>query len=113
MMKLIRRLNAWQILKSPLSFELVYVSAAQNFWGLIPLTPNLRMAQIVKVYQVPGPSVDVLPRFESSENVHHRPDLEVCGRLQSSPNVVKHPWRDLKLGIPSQFGPISSLEFEE
>ena len=75
-------------------------------------TPNLRLAQILKVYQVSGPSGDVWPRLQSSEGVHHRPASLQMFRLWSSEDVVKRPWRDLKFGIPSGFGPISSLEFE-
>ena len=37
----------------------LYTRAAQNFWGLIPQTPNWRLAQNVKVYEVSGPSKDV------------------------------------------------------
>ena len=51
--------------------------AAQILKGLIPQTPNLRLAQIMKVYQVSGPSGDVLPHLESFEDVHHRLCLEV------------------------------------
>ena len=34
------------------------------------------------------------------------------GHFWGSTDVVKRPRMDLKLGIPSRFGPISSLEFE-
>ena len=34
------------------------------------------------------------------------------GRFRGSTDVVKRPGMDLKLGIPSRFGPISSLELE-
>ena len=36
--------------------------AAQNFWGLIPQTPNWKLAQNMKVYQVSSLSEVVLPR---------------------------------------------------
>ena len=35
------------------------------------------------------------------------------GCFRGSTDVVKRPRMDLKLGIPSQFGPISSLEFKD
>ena len=38
---------------------ILYCRAAQTFWGLMLQTPNLRLAQILKVYQVSGPSADV------------------------------------------------------
>ena len=96
----------------------LYSRAAQNFWGLIPQTPNWKLAQNVKVYQVSSPSEVVLPRPQSPEDDHQRPSLEVSQMtflywLRGSADVVKRPPMDLKLGIPSRFGPISSLEFEE
>ena len=47
----------------------IRVQGCPKFLGFISQTPNLRLAQIVKVYQVPGPSGDVLPRLESSEDL--------------------------------------------
>ena len=40
-------------------WDKVIIRAAQIFWGLMLQTPNLRLAQILKVYQVSGPSGDV------------------------------------------------------
>ena len=37
----------------------LHIRAAQIFRGLMLQTPNLRLAQILKVYQVPGASGDV------------------------------------------------------
>ena len=93
-------------------------SAAQHFWGLIPQTPNWKLAQNVKVYQVSSPSEVVLPRPQSPEankGTSSGSPLKMAsgGRLQGSADVVKRPRMDLKLGIPSCFGPISSLEVEE
>ena len=70
------------------------------------------LAQILKVYQVSGPSTDVWPRLQCSEAQTFAGLLAWGGHLRSSANVVKRPRRNLKLGIPSGFGPISSLEFE-
>ena len=86
--------------------------AAQIFRGLMLQTPNLRLAQILKVYQVSGPSGDVWPRLQSSEGVHHRPASLQMFELRSFADVVKRFRWDLKLSKPSGFGPISSLEFE-
>ena len=36
-----------------------YSRAGQNFWGLISQTPNRRLTQNVKAYQVSGPTRDV------------------------------------------------------
>ena len=63
---------------------------------------------------IPSPSEDVLPRPHSHEDPNQRPSLEVSSkRLQGAADMLKRPRIDLKLGTPSRFGPISSLEFEE
>ena len=71
----------------------LYNRAAQNFWGLMPQTPNWNLAQNVKVYQVSS-------RSEVSG-----------GRLQGSADVVKQPpmdgletWYTLTFWAKFQFG---------
>ena len=61
-------------------------------------------------FQVPPGVFDHVPRAPKLE--HLQACWPVVGHLRSSGDVVKRPRRDLKLGIPSGFGPISSLEFE-
>ena len=110
-------------LSNKLPFQLVCSTctlgrAAQNFWGLMPQTPNWKLAQNVMVYQVSSPSEVILPRPhgpEANKGTSSGSPLKIAtgGRLQGSADVLKQPQMDLKLGIPSRFGPISSLEFEE
>ena len=57
--------------------------AAQNFWEIIPQTPNWKLAQNVKVYQVSSQSKDVLTRPQSHEDASQRPSLQVS-RYRSS-----------------------------
>ena len=87
--------------------------AAQNFWDLMPQTPNWNLAQDVKVYQVSSPSEVVLPHPQSPEDVGPTSKDGVSGHLWGSADMVKRPLMDLKPGVPSRFGPISSFEFEE
>ena len=64
----------------------------------------------MKVYQVSIPSEVVLPRPQSPEDDHLPLTMASGGRLRGSAGVVKRPRMELKLGIPSRFGPISNLE---
>ena len=88
--------------------------AAQIFWDLIPQTPNWKLAENVKVYQVSSLPEFVLPRPQSPEDVWltfkdglYWLSSGLCRRGKTTSRM------DLKLGIPSRFGPIFSLEFEE
>ena len=85
--------------------------AAQIFWGLMLQTPNLRLAQILKVYQVSGSSGDVWPRPQSSEGVPPQaskpanvPASELWGRGQTPPEGPEtwytfRIWANLKFGV--------------
>ena len=48
----------------------LYSRAGQNFGGLISQTPNKRLTQNVKVYQVSGPTRDVWSRPQSPKDKH-------------------------------------------
>ena len=75
----------------------------------MPQTPNWKLAQNMKVYQVSSPSEVVLPRPQTPKD---EPEAIFRGRPDILA-VVKRLRIDLKLGLPSRFGPISSLEFEK
>ena len=81
--------------------------AAQNFWSLMLQTPNWKLVQTVKLCQVSSPSEVFLPRPQRLEDVWptYKDGLwwsfsGCCGRGKKPSD------------IPSQFGAISSLEFE-
>ena len=66
-------------------------------------TPNLRLTQILKVYQVSGPSGDVWPRLQSSEAQTFAGLLACDGHLRTFANMVKRPRSSLKFGIPGHW----------
>ena len=89
---------------------ILHIRNAQNIWCLNPQTPKWRLAQKVKVYQVSGPgTLDHVCRAVKTSTLPIKKDSVSC--FPGSVDVIKHPWMDLKLGAPSRFGPIFSLEF--
>ena len=85
---------------------------ASKSWLCLDPYQNLREKNEIPCtkFQVPSGTFDHAPRAQTQL----RPFLKkgkVLTCLQSSADVIKHPWRGLKLGIPSHFRPNSSLEF--
>ena len=75
-------------------------------------TPNWKLDQNMKVCLVSSQS-EVFYHVRSAPKTSGLPiKMASGGRFQGSTDVVKRPGMDLKLGIPSRFGPISSLELE-
>ena len=78
-------------------------------------------------FQIPlefGPKSECIPSFRSlNQHFTTSPEAPRCPpeailrgkqyNLPASWDVIKHRPRDLKLGLHSDFGPISSLEFGE
>ena len=76
-------------------------------------TLNWKLAKNMKVCQVSSQSEVVLPRPpQCPEDVWPTYKDGLGDRFRGSTDVVKRPRMDLKLGIPSRFGPISSLKHE-
>ena len=73
------------------TFHWVYIWATQNFWSLIPQTPNLRLDQNVKVHHVLGAYRDIWPRLRSPEDKHFTYTKASVGCFWGSANVIKRP----------------------
>ena len=105
---------SWKI-QACYSFQPVdYALGQPKIFGVSFLKPQTgewtKLWRCAKFY---GYSRDISPLLRSPEDKHFTYTKASVGCFRGSANVIKRPLRDVNLGTPSHFGPISNLGFEE